>query len=148
MSERMLFCLGEGKYKTKGAGYQKNNCIFNVQVTKDEWDKAQKSLPNIKVNHTYWVDKEDMTKNEKDNHQAHKGTGGYLKRISYEEAWANWWSEAKQSDKQAILDLSHFNAEIFKGITGIDVNTKAREMTVAEIEKELGHPVKVIKEDK
>lgn len=99
MSERMLFCLGEGGYESKGAGYQKNNQIFNVQVDKETWNEARASLG--------W---ETM--------------GGCLKRTGYQDAWAAWWKEAKQSDKNKILELPHFNAEIFKGITGIDTEEK------------------------
>ena len=145
MSERMLFCLGDGRWESKGDGYQRNNCIFNTQVTPEEWSEARKSLPQIKISHTYWVDKKDMTKEEKNNNPVYKETGGYLKRISYEDAWSNWWSEASKSDKQAILDLPHFNAEIFKGITGIDVDEpqesieiEGKSYTIAEIKKALG----------
>lgn len=93
MSERMLFCLGEGGTERKGAGYQKNNQIFNTQVTPDEWDNARRSLPIIRL---------DL-------------------KDGYEEAWATWWGKASKKDKDAILNLPHFNKEIFKGITGIDV---------------------------
>lgn len=93
MSERILFCLGDGKNKKEGAGYQKNNQIFNTQVTKQEWDEALNSLPEIKL---------DI-------------------KDGYEKGWRKWWSEASKKDKDAILNLPHFNKDIFKGITGIDV---------------------------
>jgi hypothetical protein len=121
MSERMLFCLGEGKYESKGAGYQKNNCIFNTTVTPDEWNTAKSSLPKIDLDICKWIEKADMTEEEKENIDGWETMGGYLKRTSYQDAWAAWWSDAKQSDKNKILELPHFNAEIFKGITGIDV---------------------------
>lgn len=121
MSERMLFCLGEGKYESNGAGYQKNNQIFNTQVTSEEWDRAINSLPEIRVLITKWVDKKDMTKQEKSDHSVYEEIGGYLKRYTYEEAWATWWENASKTDRQAILDLPHFNAEIFEDITGIEV---------------------------
>lgn len=123
MSERMLFCLGNADNRSQGDGYQKNNCIFNVQVSEEEWDEAKDSLPTIRISHTYWADKKDMTKDEKSNDSVYKETGGYLKTIPYKEAWANWWEDASKKDKQAILDLPHFDAEIFKGITGIDVKS-------------------------
>ena len=126
MSERMLFCLGDGKYEAKGDGYQKNNCIFNVQVTKDEWDKARASLPTIKIALTHWVDKADMTKEEKEKNSVYKEIGGYLKTFSYEDAWSNYWNDASKKDKDAILALPHFNKEIFKGITGIDVEQPSK----------------------
>lgn len=129
MSERMLFCLGEGRYESKGAGYQKNNQIFNTQVTESEWNEARNSLPEIKIAITKWVDKKDMTKDEKNDNPVYKETGGYLKRYEYKEAWANWWNKASEKDRQAILDLPHFNAEIFTGITGIE-NFATKKQTV------------------
>ena len=119
MSERMLFCLGKGRYETTGDGYQKNDCIFNVQVTPEEWDTAKKSLPEIKIQLTKWIDKKDMTAEDKKTHTSYSEVGGCLKRFTYEEAWATWWAENPKSHV-AIHNLPNFNAEIFKGITGID----------------------------
>jgi len=130
MSERMLFCLGDSGRASKGAGYQKNNQIFNTQVTEKEWNEARDSLPDIKIQITKWVDKEDMTKEEKSNSSVWKEIGGYLKYYTYEEAWANWWEEASAKDRQAILDLPHFDGEIFTGITGITDFTTDRLKTV------------------
>lgn len=130
MSERMLFCLGEGRYESQGNGYQKNNQIFNTQVTEKEWNEAKSSLPEIELQITKWVDKEDMTKEEKSNSTVWKEIGGYLKRYTYEEAWANWWENANAEDRQAILDLPHFDGEIFTGITGITDFTTDKLKTV------------------
>lgn len=128
----MLFCLGN-EDRTKSPGYQKNNCIFNVQVSYEEWDEARSSLPTIKISHTYWVDKRDMSDKEKLDNPIYKETGGYLKQISYKDAWANWWEDASKKDKQAILDLPHFNSEIFEGITGIEVKSPNKENNPKEI---------------
>ncbi len=125
MSERMIFCLGEGKYEPKGEGYQKNNRIFNVQLTPEEWDEIEQ--PNIKLPVTKWIDKSDMTTQEKKDKPVYKDLGGYLKVLSYEDAWAEWWAN---NDHQEILDLPHFDADIFKQITGIDVETKLSGKTV------------------
>jgi hypothetical protein len=121
MSENMLFCLGDGKYESKGEGYQKNNRMFNVDCTKDEVQKAKSSLPTISLGITKWVEKDDMTAKEKKDVSGWETMGGYLKRYSYEEAWANVWADLSKSDKQKFLDLPHFNKDIFKEITGIDV---------------------------
>jgi len=119
MSERMLFCLGDGKYESKGDGYQKNNQIFNIQLAPDEWDEIKK--PNIKLPVTEWIDKNDMSAQEKKDKPVYREIGGYLKVLSYEDAWAKWWSE---NDHKEILGLPYFNAEIFKQITGINVASK------------------------
>jgi hypothetical protein len=119
----MLFCLGEGKDKSEGDGYQKNNRIFNVEVTHAEWQKAIESLPKIQLGIT--IDK---------------------KKITYEEAWREVWDKLSQTDRQKYLDLPHFDKDIFKSITGIGIDTKIKEMTVSEISTQLGYEVKVIKE--
>jgi len=123
MSERMLFCLGDGKYESKGDWYQKNNKIFNQDVSEDEFNKIKNSL-DIEIQITKWIDKKDMTDDEKENKSGWEQTGGFLKIFSYEDAWKNWWNEATQKQKDSILDIKQFNAEIFKGITGIDVSVK------------------------
>ena len=49
--------------------------------------------------------------------------------MTYEDAWAEVWENLSKSGKQKFLDLPYFNAEIFKKITGIEVekeNSKSR----------------------
>jgi len=43
---------------------------------------------------------------------------------TYKEAWAIAWSELDQQTKQQFLDLPNFCPDIFKEITGIDVQSK------------------------
>ena len=64
MSEKMLFCLGEGKYVTKGAGYQQNNQIFNGKVSEEVFNKAKNSQPKFTLPTATWIKKEDMTNDE------------------------------------------------------------------------------------
>lgn len=121
MSENMLFCLGDDKFKSKGEGYQKSYRVFNKQVSESEYEEIKESLPEINIPQTHWIKESDMTGEEKKNKPLYKTLGGYLKTITYEESWANWWNKASKSDKNAILDLDQFDADIFKGITGIDL---------------------------
>jgi len=121
MSERMLFCLGEGKYANYGEGYQKNNRVFNVQVTEDEWAKANNSRPSFELPLAKWIDKDDMTDEEKKNYKIYKEIGGYLKVLSYQDAWKEGWSKASDEFKKWVKDLPHFDAKIFKEITGLDI---------------------------
>ena len=60
-----------------------------------------------------------MTKEEQKNVSGWSDMGGYLKTLSYEEAWAKWWNEASQDDKNAILNCKYFDGKVFTGITGI-----------------------------
>jgi hypothetical protein len=137
----MLFCFGEGKWEQTGGGYQKKNCIFNIQVTEEEFDKALATLPDIKIELIRWVDAKDMTLEEKEIASNWKENGGYLKRFTYEEAWANWWASASKKDKQAILNLPHFNSDIFEGITGIKVVDCTNEDDVIEVNGKRYKPV-------
>ena len=70
----------------------------------------------------HWINKGDMTDDEKKEVSGWETMGGYLKTMSYKEAWAEYWSRASEEDKQWFLNLPNFDAEIFKEITGIDVN--------------------------
>ncbi len=47
--------------------------------------------------------------------------GGYLKTYTMEEAWANWWKGLSEENKEIIKEIPNFDAEIFKDITGIEV---------------------------
>jgi len=122
MSEKMIFCLGYGKYESSGEGYQKNHRIFNQDVTDEVYESTKKLLNDneIKITLTKWVEEKDLDKSEKTT--TTKELGGLLKTFSYEEAWANFWNEATQKQKNTILDLPQFDAEIFKKITGIDAS--------------------------
>lgn len=47
--------------------------------------------------------------------------GSYLKKYTYKEAWANWWSKMTEENKQIIMSIPNFDKAIFKEITGIEV---------------------------
>jgi len=131
MSENMIFCLGDGSTESSGIGFQQNNRIFNVKVTGEEIEKCRKILNDIKIYPTKWIDKKDMTEQEKKDVNGWRDMGGFLKRFDYKEAWANFWKSATQKQKNTILDIKQFDAEIFKNITGIDVgenNSKKKEL--------------------
>ena len=146
MSEKMLFCLGERKYELKREGYQKNNQIFNVQVTEEEWDNAINSQPAFILPLTAWVKREEMTDEEKENISGWSEMDGYLKSQSYQDAWKEGWANASQEFKDWVKNLPHFNPELFEKITSIKFESEVKEMTVSEINKALGYDVKIIKE--
>ena len=119
MSENMLFCIGEGSHESKGSGFQKHNQIFNTDVSEDEFNKVKKSLniKNFKLPVAKWIDKKDIENPTKEQSQM----GGYLKKISYEDAWKELWATFSSDDKAFFRNLPHFNAKIFKDITGIEI---------------------------
>ena len=111
MSERMIFCLGNGRWERSGEGYQKNLRIFNVDVTEEEYNKVKSSLD---------------TKNFK----------LPLKEL---------WKEFTQEEKDFFTSIPHFNKDIFKKITGIDVEEEPAEMTLEAVCKALGKVIKIVK---
>ena len=131
MSEKMLFCVGDGREVSSGEGYKKSYRVFNKQLTKEQWEKVNSSFSSIKLPVTKWIGKDDMTDEEKENSSVRKEIGGFLRVLSYEQAWKSWWDDASKSDKKKILDCEYFDAKIFKDITGLEVekeNSKKEEL--------------------
>jgi hypothetical protein len=63
-----------------------------------------------------------MTEEEKREHPEHETLGGYLKEIPYKDACKLMWDKLDDDEKQAVKDIPYFDADVFKEITGIDVN--------------------------
>ena len=127
----MIFCLGEGKHETKGAGYQKNLQIFNTPVSEEVYNstKSALSIKRYKLPIAKWIDIKDIEKPT----DTQKILGGYLKTLSYKDAWKEMWEGLSQEDKNFFKTLPHFNSEIFEGITGIkieDNNLSGQEVSV------------------
>lgn len=141
----MIFCLGEGRYEKQGIGYQNSYMIFNQKVDKEEWSEIRNSLPTINLQITKWIDKSDMTKEEKENNSVWKEIGGYLKRYTYEEAWKNWIDNAKQDEIEAIFNCKYYDEEIFKSITGCELKREVQEVTMKEVCEKFGREVKIKK---
>jgi hypothetical protein len=78
--------------------------------------------PNIKT--TYWCGEDKMTKEEKSKIDGWEEMGGYLKTMSYQEAWKEYWDKASDYDKKWFQNLPNFDPNIFLEITGIDVKDK------------------------
>lgn len=135
MSENMLFCLGEGSSESQGIGYQKSFMVFNKQLTGKEYREVKSSFPTIEIPVARWINKDNMSKEEKKNVSGWDEMGGYLKTLGYEEGWEKWWGEAKQEDKNKILNCEYFDAKVFAGITGLkDFATKNLKGKVVKVE--------------
>ena len=108
--------------------------MFNkhTEWTYEDWIKsrAYQVLCDITTagfeERTEWVSEHNMTEEEKREYPEYKITGGYLreknaKELSkyYQKRYDEYYSE---EDKEAIKSLPNFDAEIFKEITGINVN--------------------------
>ena len=65
---------------------------------------------------------EGMTEEEIKEHPEAEVTGGYLKQMGCDEKVKGWWKRLTDKDKNCIKSLPNFDPDIFKEITGIDVN--------------------------
>ena len=79
-------------------------------------------MANCPYSHSDFIDKLDMTDEEKERHPEYKTIGGYIKVFTVTAAdKQKWWDGLSESDKQAVYDLPNFDAEKFKSCTGIEV---------------------------
>jgi hypothetical protein len=115
---------------------------FNKPCTIEEWDSTE-TPAFIYFKLTEFVPLDVMTDQEKIDNPSCETTGGYLRVYDYQEAWRKAWDGATDEDKELLYALPNFDAEVFKEISGIDVNEKIKSMTVEEIENELGYRIKI-----
>lgn len=110
------FCTNDNKHETIK--------LFNKESdwTLDTWRNSRVyKIINDYFKLTLWIKEYDMTDEEKEKHTEYKATGGYLKELSYTEAWKNMWDYMTDKEKEAFTSLPNFDKDIFKTITGIDV---------------------------
>ena len=72
-----------------------------------------------------WISYNNMTDKERDAHPEAKAQQGYLRSLDYEDLTAErnkWWHELSDEDKQAVLSLPNFDADIFRECTLIEVD--------------------------
>lgn len=70
---------------------------------------------------TLWVSHDTATDEEKEKHKKEIETcGGFLKLLTYEEAFKKAYSQTSDEEKLQTFKLPNFDVEIFKEITGID----------------------------
>ena len=63
-----------------------------------------------------------MTDEEKTAYPEAEFTGGYLKQLDNSEYGSIWWRGLDYNKKSTIKAIPNFDKEIFKEITGIDVD--------------------------
>ena len=77
----------------------------------------------VEIDVVEWICSDNMTAEEKEAHPEHKTAGGYL-RVTHEAPnRQEWWDKLSETDKQTVMALPNFDAEIFKRCTGIEVRT-------------------------
>ena len=74
---------------------------------------------------TRWVCKKEATDEEKKEYAKKlKAQGGFLKRLSYKEAFRIAWDKASKREHLELLKLPNWNNDIFKEISGIDAEAE------------------------
>ena len=63
----------------------------------------------------------DMRDDDKKEHPEAEVTGGYLKKVSISMCRTIWWHILSEDEKAIIKAIPNFDKEIFKEITGIDI---------------------------
>ena len=93
--------------------------------TYHDWlnSKARYVMNDCPYTKTIWIDSENMIDFEKEENPTWECTGGYLKTIYVtKEDKQKWWDELDDTEREAVMSLPNFDKEIFKEITGIEVN--------------------------
>ena len=91
-----------------------------------DWKKSKacEILNKMPTNKLEWIELANMSDDEKELYPSCETTGGYLKNIKVTvEDKQNWWNNLSESDRKEVLSLPNFDKNIFKEITGIDVET-------------------------
>lgn len=95
--------------------------VFGKNCDREKWEMAHK--PDfLFFDLTIWISSSDMTEEEKIDNPSHATTGGYLKKLDYKEAFKASWDAADKEDRIRVKDLPNFDKEIFRKISGIDVD--------------------------
>jgi len=113
-----------------------SNGCFNTELPKiflfnkpsdwtyQDWldSDARYILMDCPTNALTWVWDYDMTEEEKEQYPEYSVTGGFLKNIEVEGERQEWWDSLTKEKKDSVMSLPNFDKNIFKEITGIDVD--------------------------
>ena len=100
----------------------KNIRIFNKpsgMSLKDFWESIYwHAICSAPFNLTEWI---EYTQEEKKADPQKKLVGGHLRTYTMEKAWANWWNELTDENKEIIKQIPNFDPDVFEDITGIEI---------------------------
>ncbi len=102
-----------------------------IRIFNKDTDVEEITFPDFfyfKLNR--WIPKDDMTDKEKEAYPGYTTTGGYLKVKEYKQAWREAYSNTTQEDRDKVKELPNFDADIFKEITGIDIEETEEEIII------------------
>ena len=109
--------------------------VFNRYVDLQVWEEA------IKPDFMYfllteWVYECDMTDAEKQDVKGYEILGGYLKSYKNKEAFQNSFNKLSKVQREIqvgqLKRLPNFDAEVFKEISGIDINVKVKRKIIID----------------
>ena len=130
---------GDWNSGNRNSGYgnstERETGIFNTTKGKIRCFNKETDLSWGDIDHPYftefhlnkWMPESEMTAKEKKDNPDFFVRQGYLKTFTWEEAWANYWRDSDEEEKQKVLNLPNFDPKIFKEITGIDVKQSKSE---------------------
>jgi hypothetical protein len=128
-----------------------NGCFMSVKpiimmfnkptdwTIEDWWNsKARDIMQNCPVDYTgtVWVSSGQMTDEERSAHPSHKVTGGYLKIVKHKADRQTWWDLLSADDKQTVMSLPNFDADVFCECTGIRAKAEVMASCCERWEKE------------
>ena len=135
---------GDGNTGYFNTGSPNKIQVFNewIEMTNEEFEQKYNIHADLPL--TTWINEEDMSEEEKEKVVGWEEMGGYLKTLDFKEACVIWWNKNPHRHDD-FLNLPNFNSEIFKEITGIDVEKKDNaEQEAIELLKKNGY--KIVKE--
>lgn len=109
------FCTENQKIKlfNKPSNWDFNDWLYS---------KARDILFEMPVRkYTKFVCTKDMSSKDKEENPSYKVTGGYLKVCISNENVQEWWNDLSVAEKEIVMALPNFDADIFEQCTGIKV---------------------------
>lgn len=129
------FNSGNGNSGSYNSGYG-NSGYFNTGTPKVIIFNKETNLKIEEIDVPYiilpvseFIFETNMTSEEKTNNPLYRTTGGYVKKLSYKDAWKTAWGNLKQDVKDQFTKLPNFDADIFLEITGIDLRSSNKTST-------------------
>ena len=95
--------------------FNKDSGLTWKEIIYKDWYTVLRS-GSFKLTEWIWYTEEEM-----EDSPIRQAIQGYLKQYTFEEACLNWWDSLSNEAKELIKTIPNFDKEIFKQITGIEV---------------------------
>ena len=95
---------------------------FNKPCNIQDWENSEKPdfIYNLRLNS--WIGFYDMSDDEKLKYPKAYVCDGFLKTVTYQDAWKIAFDNRNENDLELLKALPNFDATIFEEITGINLN--------------------------